>query len=463
MVRKWVLGGVLVALVVATVGCRVPVSPNKANGWFFLNEGSTGTGHYTNGPATPPNGRGSALLTVDATGREAIATALYKGTALSTIKNMTYSTYQSFSGSAQETPTLEFDTDYDSTDGNNTYQGRLVFVPGATGSVLPNQWQTWDTINGTPGGAWYSSASDGSANRPIVGNAVQADPPCTQAHYCTWAQIQTNYPDAQIRSGSGLLMARIGGPITGGWSGAVDNITLGGVMGNNVSYDFEPGDGTITVNTAKAASLDFGFSQETASGTGAFVSGPTGADGTGSAHITTDATGGEALSTGVFAGVALPRFTTLSYKTYVQAGANAPTLQLDADYDSSDASTNFQGRIVFEPSESAGAAVTPLTWQTWDPLTAASGWWQTGNPIVGGVPTGTKACTQGAPCSLTALLAAYPNLSVRPVVGQVSGQANDGRLWLKAGGNWGGFDGNVDTLTVGLDSTATPAIFDFEP
>jgi hypothetical protein len=265
------------------------------------------------------------------------------------------------------------------------------------------------------------------------------------------------YPHARIRPSVGLFLLRVGGPITGGFSGAVDNIIV-----NNINWDFEASDGAVTVTAAKAAGYDFGFSTETPSGTGSFVTGPTGSDGTGSAHLTTDATGGEALSTGVFAGTAVNRFSTLTYKTYVQSGANAPTLQLDADYDSSDTSTAFQGRIVFEPSLAGAAAVTPLTWQTWNPLTAPSGWWQTGNPIVSNV-TGTKVCLEASPCSLTTLMTDYPNLSVRPVVGQVAGNANDGRLWLKAGGNWGGFDGNVDTLTVGLDNTAPTTVYNFEP
>ena len=460
MVRKWALCGALIALVVATLGCRVPVSPTATNGWTFLNEGANGTGHYTNGPGTPPSGKGSALLTVDGTGREAVATPIYRGDLLSSFNHLQYSTYQAFSGSPQETPTLEFDMDYDSTDSSTAYQGRLVFVPGATGSVVPNTWQTWDTLTGSPGGKWYSSASDGSPYTPIVNDAPQAAV-CTQASYCTWSQVLTAYPNARIRPSVGLFLLRAGGPIAGGFSGAVDNIVV-----NNINWDFEASDGNVTVTAAKAAGFDFGFSSETPSGTGSFVTGPTGSDGTGSARLTTDLTtvggGSEALSTGVFAGTAVNRFSTLTYKTYVQSGANAPTLQLDADYDSTDASTAFQGRIVFEPSLSGGAAVTPQTWQTWDAINATSGWWQTGNPIVSNV-TGTKVCTQGSPCSLATLEGDYPNLSVRPITGQAAGNAIDGRLWLKAGSNWGVFDGNVDTLTVGLDNTAPTTVYDLEP
>ena len=80
------------------------------------------------------------------------------------------------------------------------------------------------------------------------------------------------------------------------------------------------------------------------------------------------------------------------------------TLQFDTDYDATDNTTAFQGRAVFEPSRSDQAAVTNETWQTWNPLTAPSGWWQTGNASVGGVAS-RKTCTQASPCSFAQLLA----------------------------------------------------------
>jgi hypothetical protein len=397
MVRKWLFRGVLVAMVVATVGCKVTVTPNKAYNWFFLNEGANGTGHYTQGPGTPPSGTGSALLTVDGTGREAVATTRYQGLVLSTVTNLQYSTYQAFSGSPNEAPNLEFDVDYDSSDATTAYQGRLVFVPSVGGSITPNAWQTWNTLNGTPSGAWYSTGSGGSAYRPIVGGTAQANPPCTQASYCTWGQVMADYPNATVRPTTGLFLVRVGGPITGGFSAAVDNVTVG-VNGNDLTFDFEPGTGNIIVNAATSPNLDFGFASESGTGnSGGFVTGPAGSDGTGSAHLVANGTtGSEGISTGEFAGTAVSRFSTLSYETYVTAGSNAPTLQFDADYDSSDASTAYQGRLVFEPSLSGGAAVADNTWQTWNPLTAMSGWWSTGTPIVGGSAV-TATCTQATP------------------------------------------------------------------
>ena len=300
---------------------------------------------------------------------------------------------------------------------------------------MPGQWQTWDTMSG---GAWYSSASGSSTYRPIVGGVAQPNPPCTQSSYCTWSTLMTDYPNARIRptiSGApGLFLIRAGGPVTGGFVGATDNVVVG--IGSNVTNNnFEPGDGNVVVNASNAASLGFGFVQETPNGSGAFVSGPNGSDGAGSAQLTVDATGGEALANGLYAGTRFDHINFLSYKTYQAAvGPNATTLQFDVDYDATDSNTSYQGRLVFEPSLSGQAAVTSETWQTWNPMTAPSGWWQTGTPIVGGVPV-AQACTQAAPCSFAHLLATYPNAAIRPITGQIR-RAADRRRDLAQGWRW---------------------------
>ncbi len=465
--RKLVLISLAVGVIMAAAGCKLVVTPSAPQGWFFLNEGANGSGQYVNGPGNPPAGRGSALLTTDGAGRESIATTNYSGDQLSGFSQLKYSTYQAYSGSPNETLTMQFDVDYDSTDSSTAYQGRLVYVPADAGAVTPGQWQSWDTMSGAA--AWYSSGSGSSSFRPIVGGVAEANPPCTQSTPCTWSTLMSDYPNARINpsvSGTpGLFLIRAGGPITNGFVGAVDNVIIG-IGSNEIDNNFEPGDGNTVVNSSNAASLGFGFVQETPTGSGAFVNGPNGSDGAGSAQLTVDATGGEALANDLYAGTRLDHINFLSYKTYQQAvGTNATTLQFDADFDATDGNTSFQGRAVFEPSLSGQAAITDQTWQTWNPLTAPSGWWQTGTPIVGGVPV-AKACTQAAPCSFAQLLAAYPNASIRPITGQSGGQPIAGGIWLKAGGGWSpGFTGNVDSLTIavnvgGVNGTST---YDFEP
>jgi len=465
--RKLTLAGLFVALIVVATGCKLVVTPTQPNGWFFLNEGASGSGYFVNGPGDPPAGRGSALLTLDSTGREAIATASYAGISLDVLSQLEYSTYQAFSGSPNETLYLQFDVDYDSTDETTAYQGRLVYVPSAAAAITPGEWQHWDTMSG--GAAWYSSGSGASAFRPIVGGVTQENPPCTQATDCTWQTVMDEYPNARIRptvSGiPGLFLIRAGGPVTGGFVGATDNVIVG-IGGEPIENNFEPGDGHMAVNPSNAASLGFAFAEETPTGSGEFVSGPNGSDGSGSAELTIDATGGVALANALFAGTRLDDLRFLSYKTYQEdVGPHATTLQLDADYDATDGTTAFQGRAVFEPSQSGQATVTNEVWQTWNPLTAPSGWWQTGNAIVNGVNVG-QACTQASPCSFAELLAAYPDASIRPITQQVGGQPIAGGIWLKAGGGWApGFTGNVDSLTAavdvgGVNGTVT---YDFEP
>ena len=189
--RKLFLIGMVVALVVAAAGCKLVVTPAASNGWFFFNEGNSGSAYYVNGPGTPPAGRGSALLTIDGTGRENVATGLFTGRRLDTFTNLKYSTYQAFSGSPNETLYLQFDVDYDSTDSSTAYQGRLVYVPSASQTVTPKVWQTWDTMD--TNASWYSSASGDSGNRPIVNDTQQANPPCDQTTFCTWTAVMADY------------------------------------------------------------------------------------------------------------------------------------------------------------------------------------------------------------------------------------------------------------------------------
>ena len=115
------------------------------------------------------------MLATDGTGREAITTSVFAGISIVAMNPLRYSTYQAFSGVANMAPSLAFDVDYDSTDSNTDYQGRLVYVPQVAGTVTPRTWQTWDTQSGPA--AWFSSGSGTSEYRPIVGDTPQTNPP----------------------------------------------------------------------------------------------------------------------------------------------------------------------------------------------------------------------------------------------------------------------------------------------
>ncbi len=175
MKRTLKLGGLLAGMVLVAAACNVVVTPTAPAGWTFTKDGFTGgsSGVYMNGPGTPPAGRGSALLTIDGTGREAIASAGYNNVGLAALDQLKYSTYQVSANATGGAPNLEFDVDYDSTDNSTGYQGRLVYVPEAHANIdTPGVWQTWDTMSAGPSGGWYSSGNGASAYRPIVADVA---------------------------------------------------------------------------------------------------------------------------------------------------------------------------------------------------------------------------------------------------------------------------------------------------
>lgn len=193
------------------------VYPGNMNGWAFAEEVPTGSGTLVEGPGTPPLGTGSAQLTVDSTGRELLYTTNYAGTRLDSISSLQYSTYTQSPTTGLLAPSLQFDVDYDLTDLNTAWQGRLVYEPYMNGTVTSGTWQTWNPLEGV----WWASGAPG--------NTV-----CPQASPCTWAQVLAAFPNAGIRANVGNVNFKAGGPWTGGFVGNVDAFTF-----NNTTYDFE--------------------------------------------------------------------------------------------------------------------------------------------------------------------------------------------------------------------------------
>jgi hypothetical protein len=191
----------------------------------------------------------------------------------------------------------------------------------------------------------------------------------------------------------------------------------------------------------------WGFVQETATATGSLVSGPgTPPSGSGSAKIALGSTGGGLYGTLGFAGTRLDAIDAINYSTYEPTGnpgtVQAISLQFDMDYNLTDSTTSWQGRLVYEPYFTE--TVTKGTWQTWDPL--AGKWWATGSP-------GNTKCPQSNPCTWSKVLQEFPNAGLR---------ASVGGLEFKAGSGWpANWQGNVDAfvIVVGDDVKA----FDFEP
>lgn len=209
----------------------IVVTPSSPAGWRWMEEDTAaGSGMLVTGPTTPPLGTGSARLSVDSTGRFILSNQAYAGTRLVDITSLAYSTY-SEGPSTILAPSLNFDIDYDLTDANTAWQGRLVYEPYQDGSVItPGTWQTWSPMTGK----WWASGAPGSGT-------------CPQSSPCTWSQVTTAFPNAGLRAGNGWLHFRVG-QWAGGFTGYVDGFTMG-VSGNSTTYDFERPAGTLVVGS----------------------------------------------------------------------------------------------------------------------------------------------------------------------------------------------------------------------
>lgn len=188
------------------------------------------------------------------------------------------------------------------------------------------------------------------------------------------------------------------------------------------------------------------FFTEVPNGSGGYENGPENPPmGTGSAYLTVNDTGRQILYTPNHAGVLLEDITSLQYSTYGVASGNptvyAASLQFDVDYDMNDAITAWQGRLVYEPYMNGSVALGE--WQTWNPLQGI--WWASGVP-------GNTVCPQNDPCTWSEVLGAFPDAGIR---------ANIGNVNFKAGGPWlGGYDGNVDAFTIGVNGQNTTYNFE---
>lgn len=225
------------------------VTPSDTQGWNFYQEVPTGSGSFVEGPEMPPLGTGSAQLSVDSTGRQLLLNNDYAGTSLSNITELEYSTYRQ-SGNDPLAISLQLDVDTDSTDDITAWQGRLVYEPYFTNTVVAETWQTWDTLATEGTGNWWSSGAPG--------NTV-----CPQSNPCTWAEIQTAFPNASIRVNNatdtaGFINFKAGGPWTPGLVGNVDAFTIG-VNDEVTAYDFEAATPKPVKATTKEECKDGGW------------------------------------------------------------------------------------------------------------------------------------------------------------------------------------------------------------
>lgn len=253
MVKKnffWLTLVALIAMLLPVAGAGaasahevVTVSPSNMRGWAFFQETpGTASGTMVTGPGVPPLGSGSARLTVDSTAGILLGVAAYGGTYFRDITTLQYSTYRT-AGAPALAIALQFNVDYDLTDTNTAWQGRLVYEPYQSGAVVTTgAWQTWNPLLGK----WWATKA------PY--NAL-----CSQASPCTWAQVLANWPNAGISTSDPAVIFKAGGGWTGGFDGNVDAFTIG-VKGDTTTYDFEP------AGTSKACKDDDAKAESDAAG-----------------------------------------------------------------------------------------------------------------------------------------------------------------------------------------------------
>jgi hypothetical protein len=194
------------------------VDDNKVTGW------TTG---FESGPGTAPLGTGSVYIELSSTGAGIVfGTQKYQGTLLSSITDLSYSTYTNLSPVA-----MAFQINYDpdvTTIESSTWYGRLIYEPYFNGTVTNETWQTWDMINGG-NGKWWASGS---------GNSV-VDEACPQSAPCTWTALITAFPNIGIRNDALSFIQFKAGSTWNGFAGNADNLSIG-IGGNTDIYDFEP-------------------------------------------------------------------------------------------------------------------------------------------------------------------------------------------------------------------------------
>lgn len=210
----------------ATSFADVAANPQK---WFFFNDENNTIdntlGTFVPGPAIPPAGTESIEIAVSGLQRRNLATYRFAGTPLAAMTALQYSTYNAAAtnpGPADRAGYLQFNVDFN---GSDLWQRRMVFLPRDNGTVLQDQWQTWDAIAGGAalwrysGPAWPGTAVSGATPR-------------------TWADILASYPGVRIRVSDPWLGIRIGEPYANGFTGHLDAIAFGTAAGTT-TFDFD--------------------------------------------------------------------------------------------------------------------------------------------------------------------------------------------------------------------------------
>lgn len=201
----------------------IVVKPGDTHGWVSVDDnGNGGNMSYVTGPGTPPEGAGSAELSVDTTDQGyLLANPAYGGTMLSDISTLSYSTYVQ-NGNGTIAPSVQLNVTSDVTNTSLGWQGRLVYEPYMNGTVTDGEWQMWQADEGK---WWLSHPEDFDGN-------------CGQSNPCTFTELEGLYSNIGINVGT---LQMVGFKAGSGWTNFVGNVDALHIVtaDSDVLYDFE--------------------------------------------------------------------------------------------------------------------------------------------------------------------------------------------------------------------------------
>jgi len=202
---------------------EVIVTPSHMNGWscstFAPNGKPTTTGWYLGyRPPAPQLGRGDLwLYTGNSDGIAYAENTTYKGVLLSSVAQLSYSTFTAF-GLMNVAPSMNLFIDTDEDGVGDTW---LEYSPALNGVVPRGRWTNWNVLQGK----WWNNKYGGKDMRPIT----------------DWLAI---YPKATlntIRIQAGTWSKDGADPWRNSWLG-VDLPTIAVGSQKPVQYNFEPDD-----------------------------------------------------------------------------------------------------------------------------------------------------------------------------------------------------------------------------
>lgn len=487
-----------------TAGSHTISACYLANTDFIASSGTVG---QTVNPATPVitvtgsntftyNGSPQGPDTADTGGSTSVPTFSYSGTTNGAVPYGPSATKPTLAGSYTVTASVVADANYTAAS-----SAPFAFTIGRATPTVTVTGSTTFTYNGSPQGpnAATTGGSTGALSFSYEGTpngggtyGPSATPPTNAGNYTVTASVaqDDNYSAASSTatpftidratptlSVTNSPVAFDGNPHSAAVSatvpGVVSNILTGGLATQTtigvyaVTADFAPTDAnnynsligasagnfeilTATTIVERPGTTNWFYYDDFANAIipgHDFVAGPGSPPlQSGSARFLSSGSMLKALGTQMFNGTRLADISTLRYQTYVQGGfeaAGAPMIQFNVDFDLTTADTDYQGRVVYVPSQNG--TVTAGTWQTWDTLDGVF-WYSDFVPL----PTRSE-CTPAAPCTKAQMLALHPNMGIH--AGQIGG------LLFRAQND---SNANVDDLTIGVTAPNAVKIFDFE-